>query len=224
MSITLLQREKPVLDDFTSEDLLGDELDTQAKSVGYHRLYEERQKVRNRHSLLQTLTRLDTLPFTDGSVERYKAASEVQPDMRVVMSTIAVFFISLLLSLGALPVLVVSALFGFATVAFYSAIVFLANVAALFLSCYVILRIDNEKTWKLHPLSEYGEPVPEFALQTAVDIKKEFPDAEFYVCALEVNRVIDDPFLVLRTRFGDEERDYYLEVWNESQFEGERQV
>ena len=81
-------------------------------------------------------------------------------------------------------------------------------------------------TWRLKKLSDFALPVPEFVLRKAVDIKKELPQAEFYVDHLAV-----DPFLIVSleaipdgvfnvpSRNLDPETQAYIEVWDEPKFE-----
>lgn len=81
-------------------------------------------------------------------------------------------------------------------------------------------------TWRLKNLREYKQPVPEFVLSKAVEIKKELPEAEFYIDQLAV-----DPFLIVslvplvdfnynKSRGLDPEMSAYIEVWDEPKFEG----
>jgi hypothetical protein len=81
-------------------------------------------------------------------------------------------------------------------------------------------------TWRLYPLRSYHMEVPEFALQKAVEIKRELPEAEFYIDQLAI-----DPFLIVslgdlpdyssnqKSRFLDPEVSAYVEVWSEPKFE-----
>ncbi len=81
-------------------------------------------------------------------------------------------------------------------------------------------------TWRLTSLKEYQQPVPEFVLAKACDIKRELPEAEFYIDQLAV-----DPFLIVTlepipdyvtnqpTRALDAEKAAYVEVWSEPKFE-----
>jgi hypothetical protein len=84
-----------------------------------------------------------------------------------------------------------------------------------------------EPTWRLAKLSEYNQPVPEFVLRKACDIKRELPQAMFYIDQLAV-----DPFLIVslkpitdylinRERGLDAETQAYIEVWDEPKFESE---
>lgn len=94
-------------------------------------------------------------------------------------------------------------------------------------------RWDEVRTtfsWEQKPLLQhvkgaYTQPVPEFALQTACDLKEKLPHLEFFVEELvrktERTRKPMDPFLVVRDSSGT---NYYLEVWNEPGYKHERMV
>jgi hypothetical protein len=80
-------------------------------------------------------------------------------------------------------------------------------------------------TWRLTPLKKYTQPVPEFVLQKAVEIKRELPEAQFYVDQLAM-----DPFLIVsleeihdwstnQPRKLDAETAAYVEAWAEPLFE-----
>jgi hypothetical protein len=80
-------------------------------------------------------------------------------------------------------------------------------------------------TWRLMKLRSYTAPVPEFVLQKAIEIKRELPEAEFYVDQLAI-----DPFLIVslvdladwstnKDRKLDPETAAYVEVWSEPKFE-----
>lgn len=83
-----------------------------------------------------------------------------------------------------------------------------------------------DPTWRVTSLREYRQPVPEYVLAKAVSIKKELPEAEFYVDQLAV-----DPFLIVSltlvkdtwtnvaSRELDAETQAYIEVWDEPKFE-----
>jgi hypothetical protein len=82
-------------------------------------------------------------------------------------------------------------------------------------------------TWRLTSLREYTQPVPEHVLAKAVSIKRELPQAEFYVDQLAI-----DPFLIVTlkplkdtnvntaSRKLDPEVTAYIDVWLEPKFEG----
>jgi hypothetical protein len=226
MNATLLQRETIDWDtEVDDSEVWTDDLDREAKSrLGYDGLFEERMESRQHGSLRQTLISLDVRPFTNASVEAYKKLCERTANQHFAEVALAGFAISLLVSFIALIVLVFSTLLSFTNVAFYGAIVFLLSTMATIAFGILESRYSRERTWTMKELSSYEEPVPEFALQTAVDIKKGHPDVEFYVCTLEENQIVVDPFLVLRYRDGGQDYDYYLEVWQESNFRSDREV
>jgi len=75
--------------------------------------------------------------------------------------------------------------------------------------------------WVQTKISEYSQPIPEFVLAKAVQIKQAIPDCEIYVESLEDH---PDPFLVVaipdgRPYYPAKER-HYVEVWAEPKFEG----
>ena len=75
------------------------------------------------------------------------------------------------------------------------------------------------KEWKRVPLKGYRRFVPKSAVLTALEIKTRCPNADVLVEELVKSDVVTkDPFLIVS--LGDEE--YYVEVWNEKGFVGER--
>ncbi len=90
---------------------------------------------------------------------------------------------------------------------------------------YSTHRKMKSPTWRLTRLRDYQAPVPEFVLAKAVEIKRELPEAEFYIDQLAV-----DPFLIVsllplvdyvtnHRRELDQETAAYVEVWAEPKFE-----
>ena len=80
-------------------------------------------------------------------------------------------------------------------------------------------------TWRLTLLERYTDQVPKFALRKAVEIKRELPEARFYIDQLAI-----DPFLIVSlddvydsmancSRRLDPETAAYIEVWSEPKFE-----
>jgi len=69
--------------------------------------------------------------------------------------------------------------------------------------------------WSEEKLSSYSQPIPEFVLNKAIQIKKECPRVEFFVQSIEGN---PDPFLV--AVLGSRDDYAYIEVWEEPKFEG----
>ena len=67
--------------------------------------------------------------------------------------------------------------------------------------------------WERKDLKKYTRPVPDFAIERALQIKELCPDVEFYVEEL-VDQV--DPFLI--AHIGRE--GYYIACWEEAEFTG----
>ncbi len=77
-------------------------------------------------------------------------------------------------------------------------------------------------TWRTTTtIKEYKEPVPEFVLHKAIQIKKAMPDCGVMIEWLDES---PDPFLVIQTAmpnlYSTPTEKYYVEVWNEPKFEG----
>lgn len=100
---------------------------------------------------------------------------------------------------------------------------------------WTILMIARHKraevylgSWPTTLVSEYREPVPEFALERAMQIKSQLPDAQFGIEYIRQQtqqvsqpRALQiDPFLVLL--YGHMK--LYLDVWDEPRFEGRRTI
>ncbi len=65
--------------------------------------------------------------------------------------------------------------------------------------------------WQIIPISGYPRPVPEMALEKALQIKRQLPTAEFHIEELTTH---PDPFLVVSCA-GER---YWIEVWDEPKF------
>ena len=75
-------------------------------------------------------------------------------------------------------------------------------------------------TWRATELSKYKKAVPSYVLHTALRVHDKMPDAKFMVDELVVETRTPDPFLFVQ--IGTKTR-YYLDVWDEPSFKGERQ-
>lgn len=73
--------------------------------------------------------------------------------------------------------------------------------------------------WDTTPISEYNEPIPEFAIDTALRIKEAIPEAEFSIEHF-VHRTTSDPFLSFKVP--GIQRRFVVEVWDEPDFTAER--
>jgi len=68
-------------------------------------------------------------------------------------------------------------------------------------------------TWNHARLTDYKQPIPEFVIRKAIQIKDALPDVQFFVHHLSEPKA--DPFLI--AVFGYEM--YYVEAWDEPGFE-----
>lgn len=75
----------------------------------------------------------------------------------------------------------------------------------------------SELEWTRTPISKYAEPIPDYVLNKAIQIKRALPDVEIIVEALQQN---PDPFLIVRVKDGYRYEGYYVEVWDERSFVG----
>ena len=74
--------------------------------------------------------------------------------------------------------------------------------------------------WSTTPISEYDQPIPEFAIDTALRIKKAIPEAVFSIEHYFVFRRTQDPFLSFKVP--GVQRRFVVEVWDEPDFTAER--
>ena len=79
---------------------------------------------------------------------------------------------------------------------------------------------DKECRWVECDLKKNDEPVPEFALATAVELHQRVQGIEFRIDEFRVEAKSRDPFLVVV--FSGE--CYYLEVWDEPGYKQERKA
>ena len=79
---------------------------------------------------------------------------------------------------------------------------------------------DKDCRWVERDLKQYDEPVPEFALATAVELHQRVPGIEFRIDEFKAEAKSRDPFLV--AVFNGE--CYYLEVWDEPGYKQERKA
>ncbi len=211
---------KAVLVRAVDQDSLGlrESLAAEAEDVlGYTKLKADIAQSKQTSALTQTLHRLGIMPFSPESVAAYKKqiAFGNSPSFAIRHPQITEFIIGL-----SLLVFVLS--FGNSfTGWFISVYVGLAAIALMVLGLSVML-IMIEKTddgtggeWKLVPLKGYERAVPEFAIQRAVQLKKELPTAEIFIDEYIAKKV--DPFLVVK--HGEEQ--FYIDVWDEPKFEAQ---
>lgn len=79
----------------------------------------------------------------------------------------------------------------------------------------------NGPAWTQEKISEYRQPVPQFVLAKAVQIKERLPECEVWIESLSDH---PDPFLAVgipgTQTYSSPKEYYYVEVWAEPVFEG----
>jgi hypothetical protein len=181
--------------------------------------YKVLQKERERAKILGVLKDLNSLPFESSSVFNYKQQiiNQTAPPWysKIVTAITAIGFLGFMLSFG-------PAVLGWLVswqISLYSAIVLVASCVVIGCLANTAFGIKEKGSWQVTPLERCREEIPIFALSLAVSIKKELPEARFCVHQFIQERLLD-PFLVVN--YG--EADYFIAVWNESDFEAAREI
>jgi hypothetical protein len=86
------------------------------------------------------------------------------------------------------------------------------------------VRRESFVAWSMTSLSSYDKPVPEFVLRKCVEIKKQAPEANFWVDELREQQRTIDPFLWVTLGNADPNQVgtvefAAIEVWGEPEFE-----
>jgi len=194
---------------------------------------ETAEKVERSNEIRVVLAGLDDPPFTAESVAKYKkrmAAKASRPwSEQLSYPCIAVAAIAFLFGVlaGLMGVFTPDAhtFCGWALVTGFGFLItgICLNVRLDYVGNLVMVK--TEVQWKTYSISHYSKAIPEFVVQTATDLKERFSELEFQVEELQVERNerillgLSDPFLVVVLPDGSR---YYLEVWNEPSFEGQR--
>ncbi len=197
-----LEREEITVEDFTYEDLY----EKVSSRLGYSVLGKAKINNDRKNEISKVFQKLDIKPFKKELVEKYKNKMEVG-------------YRNLFISGVVLSVLsgLVSIMLGM----FYGNAWFLVGlVLSIIVGNICGNFISYNKEWEKIVINNFTSPIPEFALQTALDINTELPYCIIYIDSLFQKAKPLDPFLVVK--YGDE--DYYLEVWNEPKFNQKREV
>lgn len=204
---------------------------TAAGTLGYKELLTQLPKLRKtiekRVSLRKAMAELSIEPFNVKAVERYqsKAARRATPlstkAIEWAMATAVLLFlgtgVTFIISLVACIVCVFAEAL---TVPTWLATITWTSLGVTTVATYIGIQATGEREltyaeWIPIPISEYTRLIPEFALQTAVDLKAKCPEAEFFIEELQLKGRTLDPCLVVHDTEGNK---HYLEVWNEPGF------
>lgn len=208
---------------------------TAADTLGYKesltqlpKLLEDAEK---RVSLKKAMTELGIETFSAKAVERYQSKSARRATPLISKAIAWVLTIAVLLFCGAGVTFIISLVAcivcGMAedlTVPTWLAVITWTSLGVAVANFVGIGVTDGKKLtyaeWAPIPIGEYTRPIPEFALQTAVDLKAKCPEAKFFIEELQLKERTLDPFLVVHDSQGNK---HYLEVWNEPGFIQKRQ-
>lgn len=208
-----------------------------AEHLGYTALIKNlpalRAATRDRVSLKQAMADLGVAPFNNRDVARYQTK---MARVHTPLTTWALIFshnFAFGLFIGGLAALSVSGascliLYAISVVPAWLSQICWGGLVTAMIGCLVgaaFVIATNGKTityaeWRAIPIELYHRPIPEFALQTAVDIKQRCPEARFVIEELQFKQRTLDPFLAVRDSEGNT---YYLEVWNEPRFVQKRE-
>jgi hypothetical protein len=230
MITTLLERKVPQLEppNFATSGLL----DYAKQNLGY--VHPEKERLSREGELATALRVAGITPFTRKSVMEYKEARRLECDQRNVNFLHArrkagkAFLICLLLGVALGLFLVPWSGYGAKLTTSKSIMfVFLGVVAAGTLMSAFLYAVFDENIkhlrieWKQFALTNYSQPIPEFALTTAKEIHQRVPGVQFFIDELVVENLSKDPFLV--AKLGDLES-YHVEVWAEPGYQQKRMV
>ncbi len=268
MSTKLLVRDMPKHGSDDPIDELTDTLLVSAKRVLGYQAPEDSADAKwiaeQEAVLAKALKKLDIRPFTQASVAAYKesAAADERDKGKLwqakwFMRAQNTFIISGPATLATAFVAGLAVLCGMPAEIMYATLVpGLATLvaAAICIGCVDTFNVWNNREflWNSQKIEDVrGLRIPEFALQTAVELKEVCPEATIYVDQLqEFHRPTPDPFIYavierpavrkamkITSPWGNEPthfeqivspgiatRRYYLEVWNEPKYKQEREV
>ncbi len=224
------------------------------KNLGYNLLYDTIHKPQVDEKLMAVFKKICLFPFKPDLVDKYKEhiliadGREKKPlflrwfsedSLRKAVSGDG-GWLTILMVISAVVGVVATGAF-FLTSGIHQTLITLAISVIVFSLLYSLGSMVSQANdycsgrWHSTRLREYEKPIPEFVLQTALDLQTKLPEAqslhvEWFEPGYDSERttvstalsgalkIFDDPFLVMK--YGD--KLYYMEVWNESRFKKER--
>jgi hypothetical protein len=213
-ALAILER-APQIEETTMPSFLGDLPHKAADLLGYDLLWKRMESQALKKALAETNTR----PFTKESVEKYKEEITKNANRYLFLDRVAHVALNasmLLISFCSGP-----AILGW----FVSWKIGLTFLCGLVVSLVINIRLEGYTvkqpgSWQVTPLKGYAEPVPEFVLHQAVELKEALPEAGFFVHQFVQNGLVLDPFLVIS--HGNES--CFIAVWDEPKFEAKQKV
>lgn len=188
--------------------------------LGYKMLLQHQGDLK----LLKTLRELNIDPFTAESVKAYQEdaieAARRDPKWKWIIQNVCMAICGI-----SAIVVVASIVWLGITLCFFSnaslpGLVLCASFLVVMVSGVTAAMLERGFEWQFIRIENYNSPIPEFALQTAMDVKEHCSDVTIYVQELQESKDKIDPFLVL---VSPDNKHYYVEVWNEPKFKSYRQ-
>lgn len=182
-----------------------------SKELGYKGGQHQRKAVEQSALALEALREVGLTPFTAASVAQYKAKAQ--------LAMLPLWF-------KLLALVPPSIILGSVALAFVNPNWLCGILVALVTSIPWCMAYDLKfkYVWETDRLEFYGQPIPEFALQTALDVtarlKKQSVEHTWVVEHLQKKQVVADPFLVLQVG----SQSFHVEVWNEPGFKQKREA
>lgn len=185
--------------------------------VQKQREFEEKTRIsKENNELINALSKLDIVPFSKDSVESYKTqavrdAKKMLGKLNTIKEILPIALILIaMLSFGSIIILGILNNLGFISDLPISIALFTFVISMVGLS--LLINLVKTLVWTNTEIKNYQQPIPEFVLNKALQIKERVPSAQFFVEHLEEKH---DPFL--KVKHGN--LDLYIEVWDEPKFE-----
>lgn len=136
-------------------------------------------------------------PFEMSAVSKYKFREELKANKwGVTLAVLAVLLLPASIAAG----FIISEFFVFCLLGAVPLIAIASNTTSY--------------EWCTDRIRDYDSPIPIEVLNTAMELKREFPAAGLYVESLMAKEKVRDPFLIIKQY----EKSYYIAVWDEPGF------
>ena len=210
---------KPVVEDFDEAEF---NLANESSNLLSYPLLLKKVTSKKASHFKQALNELKVEPFTTQSVGRYKRKMEryymfTNANFYTILAVELMAWVAMLTVVGSMLGMLVSVIFWF-TINAVQGWIFLSGVIMFILAMVGVVINEKIKVkttkWQKIKICKYKRQIPEFVLQTAVDLKKKCSDTIFYIDEMSISHRVLDPFLVAVV----EDEECYLEVWNEPMF------
>ncbi len=217
MSLELLERQQALVPEWDDREFNEEFVKQCETTLGYHHLTARRDQHDTDSWFCGILNELGIKPFTSASVEKYKADMlwKAHQPRRLWLYGVATVLFACICGLSA------SLCFNMPLLGIPFLIVGIISGIAVYT---VSFDPPTSLAWEWSTLDIGAVAnVPEFALQTALDVKRKVEGHHIY---MRVNVLRNreqqarDPFLIVRFNG----QDYYVEVWNEPGYKQQRQV